>query len=250
MELNDVTVLVTGANRGIGRAIAEELASAGATVLAGVRALDEAHDIDDPRVHRVRVDLSSPEAVEASVRDLPEPAVDVLVNNAGRFAGGLLEQHDPDGIAHLFQSTLVGPVHLTRLLLPSMLERDRGKIVNNTSIVGHAPFPGATVYAAAKAGMHGFTASLRRELDATGVSVLELVTPGVDTDMMGQVQRELDRHIDTSGWGHVQPDEWAAKVAEAIEDDRDVLEPGGREQLAKLLPSKVLDLVTRRSFDR
>src|SRR5206468_9042477 len=96
-----------------------------------------------------------------------------------------------------------------------------GKIVNNDSIIGHAPFPGATVYAAAKTGMHGFTASLRRELDETGVSVLELITPGVDTEMMDQVQAQLDRHVNTDGWDHVDPADWAGKVVKAISSDAD-----------------------------
>jgi short-subunit dehydrogenase len=251
MKITGSNVLVTGANRGIGRAIVSALASEGANVLAGVRALDDAHQIEpSPTIRRVRVDLSDARAIQDSVDQLGDVDIDIVVNNAGRFAGGLLEQQEVARIYELLQSSLVGPIHLTRLLLPGMLERNRGKVVNNASIIGHAPFPGAAVYAAAKTGLHGFTESLRRELEETNVSVLELITPGVDTEMMDQVQSELDGLVDTSGWDHVNPDDWAAKVVKAIADDADECNPGGAERIAKLLPKALLDLTSRQTFHR
>jgi 3-oxoacyl-[acyl-carrier protein] reductase len=253
MEIQGSTALVTGSNRGIGRAIAETLAARGANVLAGVRSLDGAQQVaGEPNVRPVRIDLSTPEAVEDSVRELGADAerIDILVNNAGRFGGGLLERVEPAEAIELIQVNLAAPIHLTRLLLPTMTRRDAGKIVNNTSIVGHVPFPGATVYAASKSGFAGFTESLRRELEDTGVSVLELITPGVDTDMMDQVQEELDEHTDTSGWDHVDPEDWAQKVAGAIESDQDTLTPGGREGLAMKLPKPLMDLAAKRAFSR
>jgi uncharacterized oxidoreductase len=251
MEIKGSTALVTGANRGIGRAIAQALAANDANVLAGVRSLDGDHDVPaGPNVRAVRVELSSRETIQSSVEALGDRPVDILVNNAGAFEGGLLENQPIDRIYDVLQSSLVGPIHLTRLLLPSMLDRGRGKIVNNASIIGHAPFPGATVYAAAKTGLHGFTESLRRELEETDLSVLELITPGVDTDMMQQVQEQLDEHTDTSGWDHVEPDEWAQQVIDAIESDKDELNPGGAERLAKLLPPALMNLTARRAFDR
>jgi len=253
MRLEGSTALVTGANRGIGRAIAEALAAAGVQVLAGVRSLDRRHELGDaPALEPVRMDLSSPEAIESSFRELGHRSerIDILVNNAGVFTGGLLERHDVARLYELVQVNLAGPIHLTRLVLPGLLERGAGKIVNNASIIGHAPFPGATAYAASKAGLHGFSESLRRELEPTELTVLELVTPGVDTEMMDQVQADLAEHFNTEGWDHVEPADWARKVVGAIEDDADELNPGGGERLAKLLPKALLDLATRRSFDR
>jgi short-subunit dehydrogenase len=251
VEIQNTTVLVTGANRGIGRAIALALASEGASVLAGVRTNDHDHVVPDlPNLRPVRIDLSSQQSVEESARAIATGDIDVLINNAGVFEGGLLESQPVDRIYELLQSSLVAPIHLTRLLLPHMLKRGRGKIVNNASIIGHAPFPGATVYAAAKAGLHGFTDSLRRELEETPLTVLELITPGVDTEMMQQVQEQLDPHIDTDGWDHVDPDDWAQKVVEAIRSDADELNPGGAEGLAKLLPKALLDLASRKTFER
>lgn len=251
MDLKDKTVLVTGANGGIGKAIVSELAARGAHVLAGVRELDDDHTVPAAAtVRRVHIDLSDRDTIEDCVARLETGDLDILVNNAGQFEGGLLEHHDVARIYALTQATLIGPIHLTRLLLPGMLQRNRGKIVNNASIVGHVPFPGATVYAAAKAGLHGFTESLRRELVSTEIGVLELITPGIDTEMMDQVQRQLGDHVNTDNWDHVQPEDWAAKVADAIESDKDELNPGGAERLAKLLPERLVDFGTRRMFSR
>ncbi len=251
MDIEGRTALVTGANRGIGCAIAGALASEGASVLAGVRSLDEAHQVPESgSLRRVPVDLSSRESIESSVGDLGAVDIDILVNNAGVFEGGLLESQEVGRIYELLQSSLTGPIHLTRLLLPGMLSRRRGKLVNNASIIGHAPLPGATVYAAAKTGLHGFTESLRRELDETEVSVLELITPGIDTDMMDQVQAQLSEHADTDGWDHVDPEDWARQVVDAIRSDKDELNPGGAERLAKLLPKALLDFGSRRAFHR
>lgn len=229
MKLEEAIALVTGANRGIGRAITHALADAGATVLAGGRAVDEHHDVGThSRVRPVRLELSSQQTITESVDALAGTPIDILVNNAGQFEGGLLEEHEVPHIYELLQSTLVGPIHLTPLLLPAMLERGRGKIVNNASIVAHAPSPGVTVYAAAKAGLHGFTESLRRELDQTEITVLELITPGVDTDMMDRVQTQLAGHADTDGWDHVDPADWAHKVVQAITSDQDRAQPRRR----------------------
>ena len=251
MDLNGNTALVTGANRGIGRAIAEELAGRGANVLAGVRELDEEHEIEEGRdLTPVHMDLSTIDSIQSSVEELRSRRVDILVNNAGVFVGGLLESQDPERIYQLLQVNLAGQIHLTRLLLPQMLERRSGKIVLNSSIIGHAPFPGATTYAASKSGLEGFAHALRRELSETDISVLELVTPGVDTDMMDEVKRAYDGHADASNWDRVQPEEWARQVADAIEADDDQLNPGGGEWLAKLAPKRLLDAAAKRGFDR
>ena len=253
MNLNGTTALVTGANRGIGRAIAEELAKAPlGLLLAGARRPGEMEPIAGAcEVRPVEVDLSTRESIERSVAQLPP--VDLLVNNAGRLTGGLLEEQELDDVYAMFQVNLVGTVHLTRALLPGMLERGRGKIVNNASISGYAYFPATSTYAAAKAGVVAFSEALRRELKGTGVSVLHLVTPGIDTEMGDATLDVWGRHMDTSAWEMQPPDEWAAKVVKAIRDDDAILGPGGRLALAKLAsrgPALLLDAVSARIFER
>jgi uncharacterized protein len=249
MRIEGNTALVTGANRGIGRAIAAELEGRGANVLAGVRKGDAEHAAPGKEVP---LDLSSRESIERDLTalGLETSEVDILVNNAGVFDGGLFDGIDYDDLYELVQVNVAAPMHLTRTLLPGMLERDQALIVNNASIIGPAPFPGAVAYAATKGAMVAFSDSLRRELHDTSVGLLELITPGVDTEMMEKVQRQLGPHIDTSGWDHVEPEDWAKKVADAIESDDSTLHPSTVERLAELIPDALLEFGARRAFTR
>jgi short-subunit dehydrogenase len=203
----------------------------------------------------VRIDLGSREAIDESCAELGGALgrIDLLINNAGLVTGGLLEDQDLDEIYAMLQANLVGLMHLTRAVLPGMLERRSGKVVNNASISGYAYFPAASTYAASKAGVVAFTESLRRELKDTGLSTLHLVTGGVDTDMLDATEEAYGRHLDTSDWDKVPAAEWAEKVIEAIRDDRTVLGPGGKTALAKLAsrgPGFLLDLISDRMFSR
>jgi short-subunit dehydrogenase len=260
MDLTGRTVLVTGANRGIGRALVERLnAEPLALILAGVREVGRFGPVPPraggPEVRPVQMDLSSREQIDASCDTLHTElrSVDVLVNNAGLMTGGLLEDQDMEAAYAMFQVNLLAVAHLTSRVLPGMLERHAGKIVNNASISGYAYFPAATTYAASKAGVVALTESLRRELKGTGVSTLHLVTPGVDTDMLDATEDVYGRHMDTSSWDKVSPAEWAEKVVEAIKSDKHVLSPGGKTGFAKLAsrgPSWLLDSASSRMFSR
>jgi short-subunit dehydrogenase len=257
MDLTGLTALVTGSNRGIGRAVAEELARRPlGLLLCGARTPGGTPSPGAPaggaaEIREVALDLSSRESIETGAAALPH--VDLLVNNAGRMTGGLLEEQDTEDIYAMFQANLVGLVHLTKLLLPGMVERGRGKVVNNASISGYAWFPAATTYAASKTGVVAFSESLRRELRGTGVSVLHLVTPGIDTDMLDATREVYGRHMAADSWDDQSPDEWAAKIVRAIERDDHVLGPGGRLALAKLAsrgPASLLDAISERMFTR
>jgi uncharacterized protein len=263
MDLRGQTALVTGANRGIGLALAQRLAREPLRLLLmGMRTPD--HDHGPPlaapaggaeQIRAVRFDLGSREKIDASWAGLDEPdrAIDLLINNAGLITGGLLEQQDLAEVYAMFQVNLVAVAHLTALALPGMLARRRGKIVNNASISGYAHLPGASTYAASKAGVVALTQSLRRELRGTGVSTLHLITPGVATDMMAATQDVYGRHMDTSGWQNQSPEEWAEKVAAAILSDATTLAPGGKVAWAVRAsrgPAVLLDLASRRMFKR
>ncbi len=254
-------MLVTGSNRGIGRAIVEAVAARPVgLLLCGTREPEAYPAVGVPaggagEVRPVAVDLSSKEAIDESVAALGDDGrrIDVVVNNAGLLTGGLLEEQDVEEIYAAVQVNLTATMHLTRLLLPAMLERGSGKIVNNASISGYAYFPAATSYAATKAGVVAFTESLRRELRGTGVTTLHLVTPGVETDMLDATDAVYGRHVDTSGWDRQTPGEWAAKVVEAIEDDKTILGPGGKTAIAKLAsrgPGFLVDVISRSMFSR
>jgi short-subunit dehydrogenase len=252
MDLNGSTALVTGANRGIGRALVEALAARPVRlVLAGVRDPDAFEPLE--RVRAVRMDLSSRESIDACADALGDEPVDLLVNNAGQMTGGLLEEQDMDAVYAMFQVNLVAVAHLTSRLLPGMLARGRGTVVNNTSISGYAYFPAASTYAASKAGAVALTESLRRELDGTGVHAMHVVTPGVNTDMLDATEEVYGRYMDTSGWDKVEPGEWADKVLAAVEADKSIVGPGGRLSVAKLAsrgPGFLVDAISSRMFSR
>ena len=247
MELRGKRVLVTGANRGIGRALATELVHRGATVLAGVRDVDGFDPIQGAKP--VKVDLGSRE----TIGDALEHEIDVLINNAGQYEGGKLEDQDTDAIYSMLQVNLVGLMHLTKLVVPAMVRRGSGMVVNNASISGYVFFPGATTYAASKAGVVGFSEALRRELRGTGVGVLHLVTPGVETDMLAATRKSYEGHSDISSWRQVSPEDWARTVADAIEKGKHVQGPGiilGAGKLLSRGPAFLLDLPARRFFKR
>jgi short-subunit dehydrogenase len=257
MNLEGRTALITGANRGIGRAIAAALAREPlALLLLGARDPESIEPLAGlaREIRPVALDLSTRETIERGCAAIPElGAIDLLVNNAGRMTGGLLEEQELDDIYAMFQVNLVGLTQLTRAVLPGMLRRRRGKVVNNASISGYAYFPAASTYAASKAGVVAFSESLRRELAGTGVDVLQLVTPGVKSDMMDATLEVYGRHMDTSAWDLQPAEEWAAKVVQAIRSDDHVLGPGGRMAFAKLAsrgPALLLDAVSRRMFSR
>jgi uncharacterized protein len=261
MDLAGATALVTGANRGIGRALTERLAELPLrAVLAGVRDVERFEGTESPpggtlEVRAVHMDLSSQASIEQCCSELGEELrqIDLLINNAGLMTGGLLEEQAIDEVYAMLQVNLVGVAHLTQRVLPGMLERQHGTIVNNASISGYAYFPAASTYAASKAGIVGFTESLRRELRGTGVRAMHLITPGVATDMLSATEEVYGRHMDTSGWDRIPPEEWAAKVVGAIEADRRTLGPGGRSRLAMRAaqgPTFVLDALTAHLFSR
>jgi short-subunit dehydrogenase len=259
MDLTGATCLLTGANRGIGAALARRLAGEPlGTLLLGMRSPASCPPLAAPaggarEIRPVRLDLSSRASIDDGWRELGEPPIDLLINNAGQMTGGLLEEQDVERMYAMFQVNLVAVAHLTARVLPGMLARGRGKIVNNASISGYAHFPAATTYAASKAGVVALTESLRRELHGTGVDTLHLITPGVDTEMLDDTDAVYGRYMDTSGWERQAPDEWAGKVVEAIRGDARKLEPGGKigwAVRASRGPSGLLDLASRRMFSR
>lgn len=261
MDLTDITVLVTGANRGIGRALVDRLAREPVrVVMAGVRAVEGAGErdpgaVDESAVRPVPMDLSSRDSIDACCEHLGDELsrVDLLINNAGLMTGGLLEEQRLSDVYAMFQVNLVAVAHLTARVLPGMLARGRGMVVNNASISGYAYFPGATTYAASKAGVVALTESLRRELRGTGVQAMHLVTPGVRTRMLRATQEVYGRHMDTSGWGQVSAEDWADRVVQGVKADRRAVRPGGKAALAVLAaraPVSLLDRVSARAFSR
>jgi 3-oxoacyl-[acyl-carrier protein] reductase len=172
---------VTGGSRGIGRAIALELAGAGASVTLSYNSgKDEAEQVaSEAGARAVQADVSDPEQAKRLVDEAGD--LDLLVNNAGVTRDGLLARMSDEDWRAAIDTNLGGVFHTCRAAVRGMMKRRAGSIVNVSSIVGLHGNPGQTNYAASKAGIIGFTKSLARELGNRGVRA-NVVAPGyVDT---------------------------------------------------------------------
>ncbi len=176
-SLEGKTALVTGASRGIGRAIAEELARAGASVVVGYRAgQDEAEALAaEIGARAVQADVSSAEDAARLVEEAGD--LDILVNNAGLTRDGLLARMSDDDWRAVIETNLSSVFYTCRAVCRPMMKKRAGAIVNVSSVVGVHGNWGQTNYAASKAGIIGFTKSLARELGSRGVRA-NVVAPG------------------------------------------------------------------------
>jgi 3-oxoacyl-[acyl-carrier protein] reductase len=185
-SLEGKTALVTGASRGIGKAIAVELAAAGASVVVGYNSgRDEAEAVAEETGGRaVKADVSAPEEARALVEEAGD--LDILVNNAGLTRDGVLARMSDDDWRTVIDTNLASVFYTCRAASRGMMRRRTGAIVNLSSIVGvHGNF-GQTNYAASKAGIIGFTKSLARELGSRNVRA-NVVAPGYVTTRLTDV---------------------------------------------------------------
>jgi 3-oxoacyl-[acyl-carrier protein] reductase len=176
-SLEGKTALVTGASRGIGRAIAVELAAAGASVVVGYRSgQQEAEEVARQIGGRaVQADVADPESARALVESAGD--LDILVNNAGLTRDGLLARMSDEDWRTVIETNLSSVFYTCRAVARPMMKKRAGAIVNVSSIVGVHGNWGQTNYAASKAGIIGFTKSLARELGSRNVRA-NVVAPG------------------------------------------------------------------------
>ncbi len=195
-ELKDQIALVTGASRGIGQAIARALGSAGATVIGTATSDGGAQAISDYLADAgisgrgLRLDVSDPDSVAACVKQVNTDfgAPDILVNNAGITRDGLLMAMKEDQWEAVINTNLTSIYRMSKAVIRGMMKKRNGRIISISSVVGASGNPGQTNYAAAKAGLVGFSKALAREVGSRNITV-NAVAPGfIDTDMT----RELD----------------------------------------------------------
>ena len=219
--------IVTGASRGIGVYIAGALAARGANLLLVARSEPElARVAKELRGHDVNVaiagiDLSRRQAAEevAAAAAAELGTVDVVVNNAAVELQRRFHTLDPDEIEAVIRVDLITPIELSRLLLPQMLERGYGRIVNISSIAGRNGFPFTEAYAASKDGLIAFGRVLRNDYRRRGVSASTIILGAVKETGIGQ--RTLDETGLTANAAFmVGPDRVAKAVVRAIEKDK------------------------------
>jgi 3-oxoacyl-[acyl-carrier protein] reductase len=221
LKLDGRTALVTGASQGIGEAIARLLARQGARVVLAARNEEKlkrlAAEIDAGGgcARPLVLDVAQPETFGERLKSLPEDyaAVDVLVNNAGITADNLLLRMSLDDWERVLRTNLTGAFALTKELVRGMVKRRWGRVINVSSVVGMMGNAGQANYAAAKAGLIGFSKSLARELGSRSVTV-NVVAPGyiqtAMTDRLPEAAREeLTGAIALKRLGTVDDVAWA-----------------------------------------
>ncbi|NLO79007.1 MAG: 3-oxoacyl-ACP reductase FabG [Xanthomonadaceae bacterium] len=221
-SLENEIALVTGASRGIGRAIAMQLGAHGATVVgtatteAGAEAISKALAEAGINGAGLMLNVTQPEQIEQVVKTVSERfgAPTILVNNAGITRDNLLMRMKDEEWESIIETNLSSVYRLSKACVRGMMKARRGRIINITSVVGAMGNAGQTNYAAAKAGVIGFTKSLARELGSRGITV-NAVAPGfIDTDMTRELPEEqrtlLQQQIPLGRLG--SPDDIAAAV--------------------------------------
>ena len=221
-SLENEIALVTGASRGIGRAIAMQLGAHCATVVgtatteAGAEAISKALAEAGINGAGLMLNVTQPEQIEQVVKTVSERfgAPTILVNNAGITRDNLLMRMKDEEWESIIETNLSSVYRLSKACVRGMMKARRGRIINITSVVGAMGNAGQTNYAAAKAGVIGFTKSLARELGSRGITV-NAVAPGfIDTDMTRELPEEqrtlLQQQIPLGRLG--SPDDIAAAV--------------------------------------
>jgi uncharacterized oxidoreductase len=194
MQMTGNTILITGGSSGIGRALAVAFHQLGNQVIVAGRrqALMEEIVAANPRMHAAVVDVQKLDALPAFVDDILRhyPGINVLINNAGIMKPeNLNESNGHDTVAEQTIATnLLAPMRLTGLLLPHLKKQHHAAIMNVSSGLAFVPMAITPTYCATKAALHSWTQSLRYQLRNSGVDVLELVPPYVQTELMGSRQ--------------------------------------------------------------
>ncbi len=212
--------LVTGASRGIGRAIAVELASAGYDIIVNYAGNEAAADetvklVEEKgcKAHKMKFDVSDKEATGSAIAEILEKhgKIDVLVNNAGITRDGLFMRMNSDNWLDVINTNLNSAYYVTNPVAKAMIKQRAGVIINMSSIVGVNGNAGQANYSAAKAGIIGLTKSLAKELGSRNIRVNAIAPGFIQTDMTkGLPEEKITEHIPLKTLG--QPEDIARLV--------------------------------------
>ncbi|AXL93133.1 short-chain dehydrogenase [Streptomyces sp. CB09001] len=211
MDISTATVLVTGANRGLGRALTQELVARGATVYGAARRPDR---IDLPGVKAIRLDVTDPASVAAAAEEARD--VTVLINNAGSSTGADLLTGDLDAVRLEMETHYLGTLRTIRAFAPVIESRGGGAILNILSVLSWISFPSVGAYAAAKSAQWSLTNTLRQQLAPRDITVSGLHVGYMDTDMAGHVEGPKNAPADVA---RAAVDGIASGAAEILVDD-------------------------------
>ncbi|MFG2944583.1 SDR family oxidoreductase [Streptomyces adustus] len=212
MDISTATVLVTGANRGLGRALAQEFLARGATVYAAARRPDL---IDLPGAKAIRLDITDPASLAAAVEEAGD--ITVLVNNAGSSTGADLLTGDWDDVRLEMETHYLGTLGAIRAFAPVIEAQGGGAVLNVLSALSWISFPAVGAYAAAKSAEWSLTNAVRQQLAPRGISVSGLHVGYMDTDMARHVEGPKTDPADVA---RAAVDGIASGAVEIVVDDR------------------------------
>jgi len=195
LSLQDKIILITGASSGIGEACVEVFASSGAKLILAARRSSLLEQIaqkyqDSAQIHLLQLDVSDRKAVEVAISNLPPEwsEIDILINNAGLSRGlSKLQEGNILDWEEMIDTNIKGLLYLTRCVVPGMVSRGRGHVVNLGSIAGHQTYPSGNVYCATKAAVKAISEGLKQDLLGTPVRVSS-VDPGMVETEFSQVR--------------------------------------------------------------
>jgi short-subunit dehydrogenase len=259
MNLDNCSALITGASAGIGREFARQLANRARALVLVARREQRLSELRDElrgrnpqlNVHVRVVDLCGKSQIDELVRWLEQNqiGIDFLINNAGLGDYGPVATSDFERDDRIIQVNVAALAFLTRLLLPQMIQRKRGAILNVSSSAGFLPIPGMAVYAASKAFVNSFTEALRAEVRGSSVVVTALCPGPVQTEF-GDMAKRPGREPETGPeFTYVSVEQTVRDALDAIESDKPLVIPGVVMKLAMLLvritPMSILRLALR-----
>jgi short-subunit dehydrogenase len=259
MKMENCTALVTGASAGIGREFARRLANRARALVLVARREQRLNELRDElrsrnpqlNVHVRVVDLCDKSQIDQLVRWLEQNKIEIdfLINNAGLGDYGSVATSDFERDDRIIQVNVAALAFLTRLLLPQMIQRKRGAILNVSSSAGFLPIPGMAVYAASKAFVNSFTEALRAEVRGSGVAVTALCPGPVHTEF-GDMAKRPGREPETGPeFTYISVEQTVRDALDAIKSDKPLIIPGVVMKLAMLLvritPMSILRLALR-----
>lgn len=214
-------VFITGASSGIGEATARAFASTGSALVLAARRFDRLQSLAaelSVECHLIGLDVRDRAATHRAVAEIPQrfAAIDVLVNNAGLSRGfEPIHESSEDDWDEMIDTNVKGLLYVSRAVLPGMVRRGRGHVINIGSVAGHEPYPHGNAYCASKAAVRALNKSMRLDLHGTGVRVTAVAPGMVAETAFSEVRFHGDRDRAAQVYAHTRPLS-AADVADAI----------------------------------
>jgi len=250
MNLESQRILITGAGGGIGRELCIHLAQRNSRLCLIDRNPDTSERLRAEltklpvEVLNIQADISRGKDRERAVNNMTQAwgGIDVLINLAGIMDFARFDEEDPEVIQRILQVNVEAPMQLTRSVLPQMIERGHGRIVNVGSMFGSIGFPCFAAYSASKFAMRGFSQALRREITGSGVGVTYVSPRAVKTPFNPPVVHRMAE----LGMMHMDEPRWVAqKIVRAIEKEKDEAYLGFPESLFARINGVLPGIVTR-----